>query len=212
MTPPRSRALRLATAAAALFAGGLAACGDPLGARANLETSTDTLVVYALSDTVAARRDYPTALLTAASTSVVDGQVTVEPRVTSATGLGDFDIAFDVDGAGKVVLIPQRRLLTAAGSRSVGLLKSSVPFEQLFEAPRGNYQFDTVAVTVSRGETVVLQTQTPGCLNDARGASPVLFSKLVVDSVQAGTQAIFFRLVVDPNCGFRSFRSGVPGN
>ena len=213
MPSPRLPHLRFALAALlAPLAGALAACGDPLGARANLAVSTDTLVVYPLSDPDPSHRDYPTALLTAGTTALVNGQVVIQPRVVSASSSGDFDVAFDVDQAGKVVVIPQRRIVPGAGGRAVGLQKSDRSFEALTEAPRGTYQFDTVAVAIAVGEVVVLQTQTSGCFNDARGASPFLFSKLVVDSVPASTRAIHFRLTVDPNCGFRSFKPGVPGN
>lgn len=203
---------RIALVAFLPIAGALAACGDPLGARASLSVATDTLVVYALSDPDASRRDFPTALLTAATTAIVDGQVVIQPRVLSATGAGDFDVAFDIDGAGKVVVIPQRRIVPGTGGRTVGLLRSAESFDALAQAPRGGYQFDSVAVAIDVGETLVLQTQTNACFNDSRGASPFLFSKLVVDSVQNSARAIFFRLVVDPNCGFRSFRPGVPEN
>ena len=98
-----------------------------------------------------------------------------------------------------------------AGGRSVGLLKSDVAFDALTEAPRRGYLIDSTAVTIAVGQTLVLQTQTPGCFNDSRGASPIIFSKLVVDSVSAA-RAIHFRLTVDPNCGFRSFKPGVPGS
>ena len=42
--------------------------------------------------------------------------------------------------------------------------------------------------------------------------SPNIYSKLVVDSVSAGTNAIWFRFVANPNCGFRSFAAGLPKN
>lgn len=191
------------------IAGALAACGDPLGARASLSVSTDTLVVYSLSDPDPARRDYPDALNTAATTGVVGGTVVVSPRVLSASGSGDFDVAFDLDGSGKVVVLPQRRVVPGAGGRSVGLLRSDVAFDALTEAPRRGYLTDSTAVTIAVGQTLVLQTQTSGCFNDSRGATPIIFSKLVVDSVSAA-RAIHFRLTVDPNCGFRSFKPGVP--
>ena len=213
MTLRRISLSRIALAALLLpFAGAIAACGDPLGARASLSVSDDTLVVYALTDPDPSHRDYPTALMTAATSAVVGGQVVIEPRVLSATGSGDFDVAFDIDGSGKLVVIPERRLVPGAGGRAVGLQKSTLPFDALTEAPKRGYQFDSVAVAIGVGETLILQTQTAACFNDARGASPYLFSKLVVDSVTTASRAIHFRLVVDPNCGFRSFKAGVPGN
>ena len=202
---------RIAPAAAlALLAGAAAACGDPLGPRANFETFAASLVVYALSDDDPSRRDFPTALLTTAQASGAGGGLVFQPRLTTPSAAADFDVAFDINAAGQAVLIPQRRLVPGSGGRSVGILTSSQPFDALTEAPRSGYTFDTAAVAVNVGQTVVLQAQTSLCFNDSRGASPFLFSKLVVDSVQSATRSIFFRIVVNPNCGFRSFRSGVP--
>jgi hypothetical protein len=40
-----------------------------------------------------------------------------------------------------------------------------------------------------------------------------MYSKLVIDSVNTGRRAIFFRSVNDPNCGYRNLVPGaVPKN
>ena len=210
MTSPLTRLLRTAPVALALVAGGLAACGDPLRSRANLSTVADTLVVYPLTDPDAARRDYPTALLTVGQSSSALGDLIVGPRVTSATGNGDFDVAFDINSAGKIVVLPQRRVVPGAPGRAVGLRTVGERFDDLREAPTEGFQFDSVAVALDPGQTLVIQAQAAACFNDYGNAAPYTFSKLVVDSVSAGDRAIFFRVVVDPNCGFRSFASGVP--
>jgi SET domain-containing protein len=43
--------------------------------------------------------------------------------------------------------------------------------------------------------------------------STIMYSKLVIDSVNTGRRAIFFRSVNDPNCGYRNLVPGaVPKN
>ena len=37
-----------------------------------------------------------------------------------------------------------------------------------------------------------------------------IYAKLVIDSVNRVTRQLYLRSVVDPNCGFRSFASGIP--
>ncbi|MFL5576779.1 MAG: hypothetical protein ACJ79S_12500 [Gemmatimonadaceae bacterium] len=203
----RSRVLGPAALALALAAG--SACSDPLRVQASLENVTDTLVVYALSDTAAARRDFPTSLST--GNIVVDGGGSAVGRPTLLPTGGDasFDVAFDLDDQRRVVLYPMRRIIIGSATRTVGLQVVGTPFETLAEAPKNGYQFDSVAVTVTPGQTVAIQAQTVTCASTSN-FSPYTYSKLVVDSVSAGVPAIHFRIVVDPNCGFRSFSSGVP--
>jgi hypothetical protein len=40
--------------------------------------------------------------------------------------------------------------------------------------------------------------------------SPNVFTKLVVDTVDVAARRIVFHTVHNPNCGYRSFRPGVP--
>lgn len=203
----RPRLLGPAVLALALAAG--SACSDPLRVKASLENVTDTLVVYALSDTATARRDFPTSLAT--GTVVVDafGAVVGRPTLLPTGGDASFDVAFDVDAERRVVIYPQRRIIVGPATRTVGLQVVGTPFESLGEAPKSGYTFDSVAVTVTPGQTVAIQAQTATC-STTSNFSPYTFSKLVVDSVSATEPAIHFRVVVDPNCGFRSFSSGVP--
>ena len=60
------------------------------------------------------------------------------------------------------------------------------------------------------GQAVVVQAVTPVCT--LSGSSNLIYSKFVVDSVNAATRAMYVRMVVDPNCGFMSFLPGVPGS
>ena len=177
---------------------GLAACGDPTSIRATLSTVTDTLSVYPLTGTPL---ELPNALKTVASGFPF-------PRVVRATGELPFDVAFDMTAGGQLKLLPVR-LITPAVTRRVGIQTSDSAFATLSRAPRTGYEYDSVAVTFDVGETVVIETtESNYCFSDI---GKTIFTKLVVDSVRPDKR-IFFRTVVDPNCGFRSFLPGVPGS
>ena len=61
------------------------------------------------------------------------------------------------------------------------------------------------------GETVVIQSAHNGDRDICQFAlSPYLYAKIAVDSVSLATRTLYLRLGLDPNCGFRSFASGIP--
>lgn len=103
-------------------------------------------------------------------------------------------------------------VLPLTGINEVGLLKVPGSFESVQRAPTGEYETEE-PVTVSVGEVVVIEAR-----RNRQGdlcsfsLSPNAYSKIVVDSVSAGTNAIWFRLVANPNCGFRSLTPGLPKN
>jgi hypothetical protein len=173
----------------------LNACGDPTSLRANLPTSVDTLSVYALSGTPPS---YPSGI------SILGRQA------VRVDGFGVFDVALDIDAAGNVVVYPIKLVVGAGGTRPVGLQKIPVPFETVPEAPETGYDNDS-PVVLAPGETVVIQSAHNGPQDICQFAlSPFLYAKVGVDSVSLATRTVYIRMGVDPNCGFRSFASGVP--
>jgi hypothetical protein len=189
MTP---RKLALAMVATASI---LTACGNPQLLRASLPTAEDVYTVFALTGTPAA---YPSGINTYIRSAVrVDGNAT-------------FDVAFDIDADGNAVLYPVQKIVSSlAATRRVGFRKVATPFDSLTIAPTGTYA-DSI-VTAHVGETIVMQSQrnTSGdvCSFDI---SPYIYTKLQIDSISVPTRTIVTSTVVDPNCGFRSFESGIP--
>lgn len=112
-----------------------------------------------------------------------------------------------------MVIYPVKLIvLPLTGFNEVGLLKVPGSFESVERAPTGDYERDE-PLTVSVGEVVVIEARR-NQQGDLCGfaLSPNIYSKIVVDSVSAGTNAIWFRLAANPNCGFRSFAPGLPKN
>lgn len=170
----------------------VAACDDPFKVRAQFENVSQPFAVHALSGSQLA---FATAInLTVKSVTRVDGAFA-------------FDVAFDLDARGDVVLLPVNVVgQNPAGSRRVGIHKPNVSYESVSEAPRGGYVVDSVTV-VRRGEAAVIQAQVSAC---ALSLTPFLHAKIVVDSIDTGTRLMFGRILINQNCGFRSLAPGLP--
>ncbi|HMF87230.1 MAG TPA: hypothetical protein VK575_04065 [Gemmatimonadaceae bacterium] len=173
----------------------LNACGDPTSLRANFPTFVDTLSVFALSGTPPS---YPS------------GVSILLRQPVRVDGFANFDVAFDIDAAGNAVIYPVKFVVAAGGSRPVGLLKMPAPFEAVLEAPSTGFETDT-SFAVAPGETVVIQSA-----HNVRGdvcefaLSPYIYAKIAVDSVNLASRTLYLRMGLDPNCGFRSFATGIP--
>ena len=186
---------RLFVLAAVAALAGLSACGkDPYAIVADVGTQQDTIVSWALNGS---------------DPSLPSGIATVSLRAVRVDSNFAFDYALDLDSLGRVVALPLREVGTTFGSyRRVGIDTTwHVPFDSVAKAHVSGYKFDsTVVVQVGRPFGVVA-TQS-GCLNGA--TSTVIYSKWIVDSVHVAERRFFLRGTVDPNCGFRSFRPGIP--
>jgi hypothetical protein len=186
---------RLATLAAISAVAVLNACGDPTNIKASLPTSVDSLSVFALSGTPPA---YPS------------GVSIVARQPVRVDGFASFDVAFDINSSGEAVIYPVRLIVAAGGTRAVGLQKMSSSFDALAEAPSSGYQSDS-ALVAAPGEVVIVQAAHNGSNDLCQFAlNPNIYAKFSVDSVSLASRLIFFHLGVDPNCGFRSFATGIP--
>ena len=176
----------------------VAACGDPLGIKATLDTAEDFQKVYALSGTPPS---FPSALSVAFR------------QVVRVDGTGNFDVAFDIDAAGKVVLYPPRLVATPLRiSSEVGIQKVPGTFAEVTRAPNGGYISDK-PTTLSVGEVAVIQTpRNAGGDVCVYRLSSLVYAKVAVDSINLATRSIYLHSVVNPNCGFHSLKPGIPAD
>ena len=176
----------------ALAALALSACDDPFERKASFSNEPFVYSLYGISGTGPANA--PAALdLVGRSPVRVDGNF-------------NFDIAFDFDGSGKIVILPQKLVGTPiTGSRTVGLQRISGSYESVLLAPTTGWQLDS-AVTLANGEVLGVRLTSATC---AYQLSSDMYAKIVVDSIKAGG-LIFGRGIINPNCGFKSFAEGIP--
>ena len=189
MTP---RKFALAILASATI---LTACDDPQLLRAQLPTVLDVYTVFALTGTPAA---YPSGINTYIRSAV---------RVDGNAG---FDVAFDIDAQGNALVHPVQKVVSSlTSSRRVGLRRVSGNFDDITIAPTGTYADSTIVA--SPGDIIIVQS-----IRNSSGdvcqfdISPYIYAKLQIDSIAVDTRTLVVRSLLDPNCGFRSFESGIP--
>ena len=183
MLPTRS--LRVVAVALAVVA---VACGDPTKPKAIYANAPSTYALYAFTGAP---------VNAATAISFLGGAARADASFA-------FDVAFDIDGAGRPVIYPVRAIASdLAGSvKRVGLQVVPGTFDAVREAPETGY--DTLsAQTVRPGDVLAVELlDLNTCLYSLGGQ--LLYAKLTVDSVNTTTRRIYARAVVDPNCGYRS--------
>ncbi|HET7615232.1 MAG TPA: hypothetical protein VFK26_15035, partial [Gemmatimonadaceae bacterium] len=112
---------------------------------------------------------------------------------------------------GNAVIYPVRVVVPSpGGSRPVFLQKIGGTFESVAAAPKTGFETDTALVMLP-GEVVVAQSTHNGTGDLCQFAlNPNIFAKFAVDSVSLASRIIYLKMGVDPNCGFRSFATGIP--
>jgi hypothetical protein len=170
------------------------ACGDLTGIPASLPTLSDTGTVYAING---APPGAPTAI------NIFTG------ALVPADANFQFDVAFDIDSVGEVAFIPQSVIASGlAVTHSVGFQIVPDTFEAVSLAPKNGYRADTTLFT-RRDNVVVVQDADPGACNIALTGSAI-YGKIVVTAVDRVNRQVKIQYTVDPNCGFRSFDTGIP--
>jgi expansin (peptidoglycan-binding protein) len=110
------------------------------------------------------------------------------------------------------VLYPVKLIVSSiTGDRTVGLKKVAAAFDSVTSAPTGTYQGDS-AVVAAKGDVIVVETNRSATGDVCSlNISPNIYAKILIDSINPGAHTIAIQMVLDPNCGYRSFLAGIPG-
>ena len=166
-----------------------AACGEPFGLPvARVENFVDTVSLFALDGTPV-------------STPSAYHLETHTPVRTDRTGT--FDFAFNITTLGTPVFLPTGAVGLSPGS---GLQIADTTFDAIKVAPGGGWVVDS-AVTADSGAVLLARSRLSGC---TFGASVFYYAKLEVLRVDSAARRIDFRILVDPNCGYRGLEPGIP--
>ena len=178
-----------------------AACGDPFAVKAPFQTVTDSFAISTLTKTPASAR---------ALWRIGDF---VRFRLDSIGA--QFDLGFDIDASGRVIVFPARTISkpppgSTVAPQLVGLLATSDVYATVDRAPQTGYVLDS-AIVVAKGQTVFVRSTSNFCslqLNTTGGT--LLYAKFIVDSINPVTRVLLVRSTIQPSCNFRSFATGLP--
>ena len=183
----------------AALAASLVACQNLAAPKAYTDTVADTLRASAFTGTPTGSRS--------ALGLYSNRTFPSSPDVFAPDGSLDFDLIFDIDASGKPVVIPVSKIAICTRTCQVGLqIVTDSSFDQLTKARSKGYTYDT-QFTLDVGKPVYIVAKSTACATDLY--SNDMYAKLVVDSVHTVDRSVFFRVVTDPNCGFRSLVPGV---
>lgn len=180
-----TRTSRIVAAALAVLA---VACGDPTKPKATYANAPSSYSLYAFTGAP---------VNAATAISFLGGAARADASFA-------FDVAFDLDAAGRPIVYPVRVLASALAGpvKRIGLQVVPGSFESIREVPETGY--DTLsAKTINPGDVLAVEMfDLQTCLYSLGGQ--MLYAKLTVDSVNTTSRRLYARTVLDPNCGYRS--------
>ena len=176
----------LALAAALAIATG---CSDDLLPAAAVPNRTDTVSLYALSGTP----------VTSPSVYIISFRQVARSDLSSV----GFDFAFDIDTAGRALLLPTGALDLPKGS---GIQLTLHAFDSVTLAPSGGYNSDSGTV-VDSGTVAILHSRPLVC---SFGITSIYYAKLQVLAIDTVARRIDFRILDNVNCGYRGLEEGLP--
>lgn len=186
---------------------------DAFSYKPTLAARVDTVTVYALNGTSAA---LPSGINIAAGQLSGDTSI-LRPLAVPSDGATLFDFAVDIGASGNVVAYPVP-LVVRSAARRVGLQKVATPFDQIGQAPQNGYGYDSVEVSLTSSDVLLVQASRAGlgerCGDRVTyGYDPVLYAKGQVISVNTADRSVKMRFVLNPNCGYRGLKPGsISGN
>ena len=133
-------------------------------------------------------------------------------QVTNIDPSWAFDLAFDIDAQGAVVIHTVRVVGShiLATLPRVGLQTDTTSFANVRLAPTTGYTYDS-SLTVPIGRTVLIDKIDNSCSPFAGAFLGFnIRAKLRVDSVNQTSRAIYLKFLPNRNCGFRSLQLGEP--
>ncbi len=201
----------LLLAAGALAAAAAGACSGPTQTIATQDNVFDTAGVYALTGA-------PESGPTGVATLTLLGPSFYGPSPVRAVPGAHYDVVFDIHDTTAVALPPG--LVGFTGALTAGLQISLQPYDSMLVSPTLGYS-DSTAITIHAGTRFYVQslTSNPTCSVQSVAARRYIYSKFIIDSINFSPydpitapngRTIYYRMVVDPNCGFLGLDTGVP--
>ncbi len=175
-----------------LAAAALTGCGSPLSLLAAVVVNRqDTVKVWAASNT---------------ALNLPSGYTILARQRVRLDQVSSFDFIYDVDHAGRSLLLPLGAVVNTGSSTGIpGFQESTTPFDQITIAQQLNYiTKDTVVTAV--GKVYFVRANLDGSCS----LGVPYYAKLEVLAIDDVERSMTFRIVTDINCGYRGLELGLP--
>lgn len=175
-----------------LLAGlGLAACGDPNFLNPpQFPNATTQVRLWAIQGTPV---HFPSAWSIQAATRI---------RLDQSP---NFDFAFDIDAAGRPVLLPQGIFGLLQQSGNAGLQRTQQPWDEILTARINGYQVaDTISIDLNE-RFYVRSGAVSLCFNNLP-----FYAKIQILEIDLEDRSVLFQILSNLNCGYKSLEEGLP--
>ena len=109
-------------------------------------------------------------------------------------------------GAEQLVETVSSVVAALAGTRAIDFLRPTEAHDAILEAPRSGYTSDS-SLVLGVGDIFITRIASAFCQFDFRQE---IYAKFRVDSIIPAERRFKVQALINPNCGFRSFQTGIP--
>jgi hypothetical protein len=167
----------------------VAACGDQQLQPAQIDNVIDTVTLGALVGT---------------SVSVASAYSIPDARVIRTDQSSAFDFAYDIDDAGRRLLLPLAALkLGSLNGTNPGLQRSTQTFDGIVDPPTNGY-LTTDSLVVEVGNVLTGRSRITCNLGVPE------YVKLEVLSFDDAKRTVTLKVLANVNCGYRNLQVGIP--
>lgn len=118
---------------------------------------------------------------------------------------GDFDFAFDIDAAGRPVLLPQGTIGLPRTQGNPGLIPTPLPWDDIKTAVVNGYVVDDTIPIAVGDRFYVRSSISTICSNTFP-----LYGKVEIEEIDLIERSVGFRILTNLNCGYKGLEPGLP--
>jgi len=118
---------------------------------------------------------------------------------------GDFDFAFDIDAAGRPILLPQGSIGLPRTSGNPGLIPTALPWDDIKLAVVNGYVVDDT-IPIAVGDRFYVRS----ALSTLCANTYPLYGKVEIEEIDLVERAVGFRILSNLNCGYKGLEPGLP--
>jgi len=117
----------------------------------------------------------------------------------------DFDFAFDIDAAGRPVLLPLGTIGLPRTTGSPGLIPTPLTWDAITAAQVNGYVVDDT-IPIAVGDRLFVRS----AISTISSNTYPLYGKVEIQEIDLIERSVGFRILTNLNCGYKSLEPGLP--